>query len=391
MAVIRKLRKHLRWKLFLTYLIVILIGVIVLATAAELVIPTSFDRHLADMGKMMMDMDGTTGTDMMSGAGDDLSADLGLFANFRKAVNEALIVAALASGATALILSWFVSKRVVEPIQDMMVASRRIAEGHFDERVRIQSNSPPDEFDELARLGVSFNQMASKIERTETMRHQLIVDVTHELRTPLSTIKGFMEGLIDGVLPGEPATYQKIYKEADRLQLLVDDLQELSRVEAGAIELDIQPVNVTELFNILEDRLDHQFKDKGVELEIIAPTGMPRVSADADRIGQVLINLVGNALQYTPPGGVVALSAVRDSNDVRFLIQDTGIGIPPEHLQHIFTRFYRVDKSRSRAGGGSGIGLTISSYLIDAHGGRIWAESAGHNQGSTFIFTLPIP
>jgi histidine kinase len=286
-------------------------------------------------------------------------------------------------------VSLFVSRRVVEPIQEMMVASQRIADGHYNERVQIQSSASPEDFDELAQLGVSFNQMASKLERTESLRRQLIADVAHELRTPLSTIKGSMEGLIDGVLPEEPATYQQIYAEADRLQMLVNDLQELSRVEAGAIELHIQPVSVDDLIDSLRDRIGRQFEEKGVDLETKVPPEMPRVSADEDRIGQVLINLVGNALQYTPPGGVVTLSTALDSDEVNFIIRDTGIGIPPEYLKHIFTRFYRVDKSRSRAGGGSGIGLTISSHLVEAHGGRIWAESAGQNRGSTFIFTLP--
>ena len=381
MIVFKKLRRHFGWKLFLSYLIIILIGGVVLATAAELAIPSSFDRHLADMGDMMMGMGGASGMDM------DLEADL--FTGFRTAMNEALVIAAFVAGAAAIIVSLFVSRRVVEPIQEMMVASQRIADGHYNERVQIQSSASPEDFDELAQLGVSFNQMASKLERTESLRRQLIADVAHELRTPLSTIKGSMEGLIDGVLPEEPATYQQIYAEADRLQMLVNDLQELSRVEAGAIELHIQPVSVDDLIDSLRDRICRQFEEKGVDLETKVPPEMPRVSADEDRIGQVLINLVGNALQYTPPGGVVTLSTALDSDEVNFIIRDTGIGIPPEYLKHIFTRFYRVDKSRSRAGGGSGIGLTISSHLVEAHGGRIWAESAGQNRGSTFIFTLP--
>ncbi len=378
---LKKLRRHLGWKLFLSYLIIIFIGVVVLTTAAELAIPRSFNRHLADMGNMMMGMGGDPGMGM------GLESDL--FVGFRTAVNEALVIATLAAGVAALILSLFVSRRVVEPIQEMMVASQHIADGHYNERVRIQSSASPEDFDELAQLGVSFNQMASKLERTETMRLQLIADVAHELRTPLSTIKGSVEGLIDGVLPGEPATYQRIYNEADRLQMLVSDLQELSSVEAGAIELHLQPVSVGALFSSLRDRLDRQFEEKGVDLETNVPADLPRVSADEDRIGQVLINLVGNALQYTPPGGNVSVSAVLDSSEVKIVVQDSGIGIPPEHLQLIFARFYRVDKSRSRASGGSGIGLTISSHLVEAHGGRVWAESAGENQGSTFIFTLP--
>ncbi|HEX7974261.1 MAG TPA: ATP-binding protein, partial [Anaerolineales bacterium] len=215
-------------------------------------------------------------------------------------------------------------------------------------------------------------------------------DVTHELRTPLATIKGSLEGLMDGVLPGSPQTYQQIYLEADRLQRLVDDLQELSRVEAGAYELNRRAVPVAHLVKTAVTRLSRQFQDKGVALETLVPPGLADVLVDEDRIGQVLLNLVGNALQYTPQGGRVQIAAEPRREEVAMIVADTGIGIPPEHLQHVFTRFYRVDKSRSRAHGGSGIGLTIARYLVEAHGGRIWVESPSPGSGSTFTFTLPL-
>jgi len=222
------------------------------------------------------------------------------------------------------------------------------------------------------------------------MRRELIGDVAHELRTPLTAIKGSMEGLIDGVLPSEVETYQLIYAEADRLERLVNDLQELSRVEAGAYELIRKPISVSSLVESAAARLSRQFEDKGVTLESKVPANLPPALADEDRIGQVLLNLVGNALQYTPPGGHVRIAASRRGHEVHVSITDTGIGISPEHLPHLFTRFYRVDKSRSRAGGGSGIGLTIARHLVEAHGGRIWVESPGAGRGSSFTFTLPL-
>ncbi|OGO18692.1 MAG: hypothetical protein A2Z14_19155 [Chloroflexi bacterium RBG_16_48_8] len=380
---IRRIRSHLGWKLFLSYMIIIIVGVIVLTTAAELTIPRSFDRHMASMGSMMTGMMGN------GEMGMDLNADL--FTNFRAAVNESLLLATGAAIVAALVVSILVSRRVVAPVHEMMLASQRVADGRYDERVKVPGSSDIDEMDELAGLAISFNQMADKLEKTEKMRRNLIADVMHELRTPLSAIKASMEGLIDGVLSPDETIYQMIYREADRLQRLVSDLQELSRVEAGAYQLDLRSIGMGDLVEAVVARLDQQFKEKGVQLHVEIPlTGLPNVTVDEDRIGQVFINLVGNALQYTPAGGEVRIRAFLDERKIHVAITDLGLGIPAEHLPHIFTRFYRVDKSRSRVGGGSGIGLTITKYLVEAHGGKVWAESQGINKGSTFHFTLPI-
>ena len=380
---ISAIRRHLGWKIFISYLIVIFIGAVVLTTAAEFVVPRSFDRHLAAMGSMMVSMMGS------SPMGTDLNADL--FINFRTAVNEALTIAALAAVIAAIAVSFFVSRQVVTPVQEMMIASRYIAEGHYDERVHVPGDPSKSEIDELSQLALSFNQMAAKLERIETMRSQLIGDISHELRTPLTAIKGSMEGLMDGVLPANEETFHGIYREADRLQRLVSDLQELSRVEAGAYELELKPVDVLDLVTATVNRLELQFEDKGVIIESDVPDGLPPVKADEDRIGQVLLNLVGNALQYTPNGGTVKVKATQHEDEIFLTVNDTGIGISAEHMQHLFTRFYRIDKSRSRVGGGSGIGLTIAKYLVEAHGGRIWVESPGPGKGSTFTFSLPVP
>lgn len=378
------IRRHLGVKLFLSYLVVIVVGTVVLAGAAELAIPRSFNRHMAAMAAMMGDASMGMGT----GSSQELGMDL--FANFRRAVNEALSLAAVSAFLAAALVSAFVSRQVVAPIREMRAASQRIAAGHFQERVRVGGDLSRGDPDELGQLALSFNRMAAQLEQVESMRQQLIGDVAHELRTPLTAIKGSMEGLIDGVLPPTPETFQDIYQEADRLQRLVRDLQELSRVEAGADELDLRPVQVSELVEGAVSRLQLQYNEKGVRLEAATPAGLSPVSVDEDRIGQVLLNLLGNALQYTPAGGTVQISATQDQNEIRLSVSDTGVGIPVEHLPHLFTRFYRVDKSRSRAGGGSGIGLTIAKHLVEAHDGRIWAESLGRGQGSTFSLALPV-
>jgi histidine kinase len=355
---------------------VIVVGAAVLASAAEFAIPTTFDRHMSGMQSMM------EGPGM--GPGGDL------FARYRAAVSEALLAAAAAATLAGLVLGALVSRRVVEPVREMMAASQHIAQGHYDERVRLRGSPAPEDMDELSQLAVSFNQMAARLERTETMRRELIGDVAHELRTPLSVIRGSLEGLIDGVLAADEATLLQIHQEAGRLEHLVSDLQELSRVEAGAFELNVRPASVERLVESAVVRLTRQFEEKDVGLTAAVPAGLPLVRADEDRIGQVLLNLLGNALQYTPTGGAVEVRARSESGLVEIQVRDEGIGIPAEHLTHVFARFYRVDRSRSRPGGGSGLGLTIAKHLVEAHGGRIWAESEGAGRGSTFSFALPI-
>lgn len=374
-------RNHLGAKLLLSYLAVIVMGVAVLVLTSQSILPSSFDRHMAGMGTMM-----NGGTMGMGGQGfGSPNATAQLYSDYRASFNEALMYASLAAILVAVVLSLVFSRSVIAPVQAMALASQRIADGHYGERVRVAGE------DELAQFSVRFNQMAEKLEQVEAMRRRLIGDVSHELRTPLTAIKGSMEGLIDGVLPPTQETYELIHAEANRLNRLVDDLQELSRVEARAYELDLRPVDVSSLVQTVAKRLSSPAASKRISLDIQAAPDLPPVRADEDRTVQVLTNLTGNALQYTPVGGKVTLSAKRANGEVQISVHDTGVGIPPEHQAHIFDRFYRVDKSRSRqAGGGSGIGLTIARALIEAQGGRIWVESEGTGKGATFTFTLPV-
>jgi len=377
---LRFLRTHLAWKVFLSYVVVVLVGVVVLATATSLSVPAAFDRHMAGMSAMM------SGGDMM---GNAQPMEMELFTNYTASVNEALSLAAIAALIAAVLASFLISRQVVTPVQRMMMLSHRIAEGEYEERLTVSRGVRSNQLDELDQLALSFNQMADKLEKTESMRRQLIGDVTHELRTPLAAIKGYMEGLMDGVLPAEPETYQQVHTEIDRLQRLVNDLQELSRVEAGAFQLMPVSISLPGLIETIKGNLGHQFEDKGIQLETQVEPYLPNIMVDKDRILQVLTNLVGNALQYTPSGGKVSIRAARDKSEILISVSDTGIGIAPDHLPFIFNRFYRTDKSRTRASGGSGIGLTIAQALVKAHHGRIWAESAGEGKGSSFHFTLP--
>jgi two-component system sensor histidine kinase BaeS len=369
MKALSTLRQRLGWKLFLSYLVIILVGAVVLMVTAEFLTPTALNHHIASMQAVM---------------GDNPALVADLYTNFHAAINETLTVAVLAAFLAAVAVSIFTARRIVEPVRAMMKASQHISAGDYHQRVHAPGQ------DELGALARAFNRMAERLEQIEQRRLELIGDVAHELRTPLSSIKGMMEGLVDGVLPAEQATFLSVQREVARLQRLVHDLEELSRAEAGQVPLDLHPVAPADLMHAAADRLCPQFEDKGVSLSLDLPTGLPQVKADPGRVTQVLLNLLGNALQYTPSGGGVAVRAWCDGREMVIEVQDSGIGISSEHLSHVFERFYRVDKSRSRAGGGSGIGLTIAKHLAEAHGGRIWAASPGPGQGSTFTFTLPL-
>lgn len=369
--------KSIRSKLLLSYLTVLLVGVLVMLLSVYLTAPAAYSRHMI----------GNEPTPMMQGQGMGTQHGQGQaqFGNFRAALFESLGYATLAATIAAVLVGFIFSRRIISPLLDMMKASRRISDGHYDERVQTVGN------DELAQLASDFNHMAKKLEETESMRRRLIGDVSHELRTPLTAIKGSMEGLIDGVLPSTNETYEQIHQEASRLGRLVDDLQELSRVEARAYPLDIRLLDVSTLIQTVAKRLQRPFDEKRITLNLDLPAQPEQILADEDRIIQVLTNLTANALQYTPASGNVTIKARAEDGMVHFSVQDTGVGIPAEHLEHIFDRFYRVDKSRSRqAGGGSGIGLTIAKHFVETHGGRIWVESAGEGMGSVFHFTVPI-
>lgn len=373
-------RLNIFWKMFLALLSGTIISLITLLVAFRLTLPFAFTRHFNEMRSMM-------------GGGMGMSGRLianQLFSVFNLTIREALFVALPIVFLIALVASWLIGRQITSPLRRLFAAAQNIAQGKYNERVPLSENLAEEEMDDLQRLAAGFNQMASSLEQTETLRRQLIADISHELRTPLTTIKGSMEGLIDGVLPANNETYSDIQHEATRLQRLVDDLQELSRIEGGAFNLEREPVSLYELSQRLSKRLSASFETKDVRLENTIDPSLALVDADPDRLEQILLNLVNNALQHTPPEGWVRLEAEIQNHTAVIKVKDNGEGISPEHLPHVFTRFYRVDKSRSRQAGGSGVGLTITQYLVEAHGGHIQAESPGPGKGSTFTFTLPL-
>jgi len=310
--------------------------------------------------------------------------DVALSQTFREALGQALAIAGVVALGAALAVSALAARHLAVPIQRLAAAARRIAAGQYGERVTASTTA------ELNDLALAFNAMAAGLEESERRRTQLIGDVAHELRTPLSTLEGYLEGLQDGVVQPRPETWSLLRDEAGRVSRLVEDLNELWRAESRQLSLEVTAVAPGEIVGPTIARFEPEFASRGLALRVALPDGLPSVRADRDRAIQVLSNLLANALRYTAPPGEVAVQAAREGQAVFFAVRDTGAGLAPDDLERVFDRFYRVDRSRSRASGGAGVGLTIARALVQAMGGRIWAASPGPGQGATFSFTLPL-
>ncbi len=368
-------RGGLRTRLLLAHLSVIAAGAVTLFGVTLVTAPTLHDRLMVAV----------LGPGHTVAQNPDMAAmEQATSAIFQTATQQALLLSGGAAILVAVVVSLLISARIVKPVRQMLTASRRIAAGHYAERVPAQGT------DELAALAAQFNTMAGELEATERRRVALIGDVAHELRTPLATIEGYIEGVLDGVVLPSDATWALMHDEVGRLTRLVRDLQELSRAEAKQLALYPSRSACADLIAQAVDRLAAHYAEKGVALAVIAPADLPTIEVDPDRVLQVLVNLLGNALRATPTGGRVTVTAQHSGTTVTVTVTDTGIGIDAAQLPHLFERFYRVDPARSRGLGGHGIGLTISKTLVEAHGGQIWVTSVGLGTGATFGFTLPL-
>ncbi|AFH38232.1 histidine kinase,HAMP domain-containing protein,histidine kinase [Thermus thermophilus JL-18] len=340
-------------KLFLSHLLVALLALGLLLLLAEAFAPAFYRGHVERMLHALSMMGGG----MM---GEALRRDLeeGLRSTLTAALLAALPLAALG----ALLTASFASLRLARTARLLAEGSRRMAEGEYGVRL------PLLERDELGELALHFNRLAEALEKVEKTRAELIGTVAHELRTPLAALQGYAEGLMDGVLSKEKAA-EGILREVKAMRRLVEDLSLVSRVEAKAVEIRPRPLDPKGLLEEALARFQSAFQAKGVALSLEAQDPLPQVWADEERVLQVLANLLTNALRHTPQGGEVRLRAFRQGEAVAFEVADTGPGIPEEHLPHIFERFYRVDKARSRKEGGSGVGLTVAKGLVEASGG----------------------
>ncbi|MBD1809874.1 HAMP domain-containing histidine kinase [Microcoleus sp. FACHB-SPT15] len=361
-------------RLFLSHLLVMMVAVSSLVIIGKLSSPRFFVLHLQQL----------------EGRGVTLRyARTNLIKGFETAWNRSTFWAVIAGGTAAGGLSYWVSKRIVQPLTQIEQITQRFAAGHLDERL------PPSEIPEINQLTTSFNRMAVSLEDVEHRRRELVSDLTHELRTPLTVLRGYLEELADARIEPTPEVYQQLAKETRRLERLINDLQELSKAEAGYLPIHLQVVNLRPLLESLVQKFSDQLLEDGPVLRLECPDQLPSVLADPDRVEQVLVNLIGNALTYTKAGSITvqawtdAEGATSRLPRLWIAVTDTGIGIAAQDLPHVFERFWRAEKSRNQHTGGTGIGLAISQRLVELQGGQLEVESQ-LGIGSTFRFYLPL-
>jgi len=293
-----------------------------------------------------------------------------------------LVAGALAAGVALLFARWF-ARGMTQPLRDMAVAARRMEVGDYQVRVETTSR------DEVGQLAHAFNRMSGELSRLEESRRDLVANVSHELKTPITAIRAHLENLLDGVEQPDPHTLEVMLAQTERLGRLVEQLLDLSKLESGEVSLQRSDVPLAPIVSRVVAEIEVTRAGKGVRIARRIPGDLPPLDADPERVHQVLFNLVDNAVRFVPDGGEVTIAAHRHNGAVEISVTDNGIGIPPEHLPRLFERFYRGDAARSRDDGGTGIGLTIARSVVEAHGGTIRADSEP-GRGSVFSFDLPV-
>ncbi len=350
------------------------------------------DSATQDVGKTLSSDDLAVGEPVLVG-NQQVGTVLPLYAgtampnsadDFVTSINHSTWLAGGIAALVALLLGSVLFFQIVSPVQRLTSAAQKIAAGDLSQRIPTQSQ------DEIGTLAESFNQMADSLANHEELRRNLIADVAHELRTPLTVIQGNLEAMLDGILPINPQEIATLRDETALLARLVSDLRLLSLAEAGQLKLERVSTDPAELVARAVEPFRLQAQSSRVELTVETAPNLPSINVDADRISQVIRNLLSNALRHTPSGGQVTVTCGKDkSHNLLVTIADTGEGIPLDDLPFVFDRFYRADKSRSRTSGGSGIGLAIVKQLVQAHGGKVWVESQP-GRGATIGLLLPL-
>ena len=341
---------------------------------------SEFRSYVMDQQMMGQHMGGSTPRmdQMMSGPMMGTREDA-----FLADMRQSLWISGGLVAAAALVLAVILARQITGPVRRLAAATTDIAGGKLDSRIENTGS------DELGQLGQSFNSMAATLQRQEEERRSMLADIAHELRTPLSVLRGNLEAMLDGLLEPRHEQLSVLHEQSVALSRLIDDLRTLSLAAEGHLELHRQPTDVAELARRVVGEMEAGAKEREIALSVEAPEGLPRPALDSDRIGQVLRNLIDNALRYTPASGRVRVTVRPQAEGVTVTVSDTGAGIAREDLPHVFDRFYRADGSRTRATGGSGLGLAIVKQLVEAHGGEVRAES-DPGRGSVFSFALPL-
>lgn len=354
--------RRLTTRTVLSHLAVALVALLAFYLVIRLAVPALFDQGIA-RGPM----------------GGGHSQGEGLRAVLSTAVTESALIGGAIAVVTAVALGWLFSSRLVRPITRIRDATRRLSAGDYAVRVPL----PPVR--ELADLAADVNTMGERLAQTERTRTQLIGDVAHEMRTPLTVLDGYVEGMIDGVIEVTPEALAELGTETRRLRRLAEDFSSLSRAEERRFDLALEPLDLADLVRTAAERMRPQVEDEGISLTVEVPA-LP-VLADADRIMQVVTNLLGNSIAATERGGWIRVTGLRDGAVARVEVRDSGVGLAPEDLERVFERFFRAHHGRAP---GSGVGLTISRELMRAHGGELTARSEGLGRGATFSVSLPI-
>ncbi|MFE4106118.1 sensor histidine kinase [Almyronema epifaneia] len=360
------MRGGLRSRLFFSHLVVMLVGLVSFIISSRAASHQLFSGHL----DRLVDM---------SHAISELREEL--LEGFETAWSGSTALSLMVGSLTAAGLSYWVARRITSPLVQMERIARLFAAGNLSERV------PPSDIPELARLSYSFNRLALSLQNVEQQRRQLIGDLTHELRTPLTIVRGYLEEVAEQQQPLSVETAHLLVRETRRLERLINDLQELSKAEAGQLPLHLQVIVLPPLFDKLLLRFESQITDDGPCLGWQCDEEIAPVLADPDRLEQILVNLLGNAIQHTRQGKIT-LTAWEASAQVWIAVNDTGLGLAEDELPHVFDRFWRSKRSPVPAASGTGIGLAIVKRLVELQGGRIEAESQ-LGRGSTFRFSLP--
>lgn len=361
-------QETLAGRLMLGQAIVLLASVLTAGLVASIVGPPIFHGHLTESGHA------------------ENSPELAhIELAYQQASAVALGVALFTSLACAIVVTWFVSRRLRQPLDELTDAARELSRGHYARRVPTMGGGT-----ELETLGAAFNTMASRLEDIENTRRRLLSDLAHELRTPIATLALYHEGLFDGITDLGVDTQTVLTSQTARLTRLADDIDDVSRAEEGRLSLERASCLVGDLLLRSAEAARGRYQDKGVDLTLdLGETDGLSVNVDPNRIGQVLGNLLANSLRHTPPGGHVTISGRPQPQGAVITVADDGDGIPADQLTHVFERFYRGDTARSRESSGSGIGLTISKAIVDAHGGTIGVVSDGSGRGAVFNIVLP--
>jgi signal transduction histidine kinase len=362
-------KRNLITRLLFSHLLVVLLSMAIVTLSGVSLNPLLFDRRVQEMReKGLLDVDSQTEQKLVT-------------QEFHDSWARSMAISIAIGTIGAIGLSYFGARRIRAPLQKLTNVTQEFSEGNFQVRM------PNSDIPELHYLSQSFNRMANSLEDSEQKRSELISDMTHELRTPLTVTRGYLERLQDGKTAPSPALYQSLIQENRRLERLVNNLQELSKAQAGSIPLKLQAIALEPLLSSFVERFADQLtEDLSIALEYKATCAA--AIADRDCLDQILVNLIGNAVQYSESGAITVRTY--NQNDLIWIeVQDSGIGIKPDDLPHVFARFWRADKARSRRSGGTGIGLAIVKCLVELQGGKIEVKSE-LNQGSTFRFCLPI-